>query len=111
MLHHKTTTHSTNSAKTVVQKLIKIDVKAVVCPKCGVPVNGNNAESNSEDRNSFWWNVLGGSFPIVGLILWAVWYKEYPKRAHGICAWSWVGFVISFLSTLFISVIIILSEL
>ena len=32
----------------------KIDVKAVVCPKCGVPVNGNNAESNSEDRNNGW---------------------------------------------------------
>ena len=74
----------------------KIDVKAVVCPKCGVPVNGNNAESNSEDRNNGWWNLLGFFFPIVGWILWAVWHKEYPKRAHGICVWSWVGFGISF---------------
>lgn len=82
----------------------KIDVKAVVCPKCGVPVNGNNAESNSEDRYSFWWSVLGGSFPIVGLILWAVWYKEYPKRAQGICLASWIsigiGLVISSLSSI-----------
>lgn len=70
----------------------KIDVKAVICPKCGVPVNGNN-----EDQNSGWWNLLGFFFPIIGWILWGVWHKEYPKRAHGICVWAWVSFGINFI--------------
>ncbi|MBT8915855.1 zinc-ribbon domain-containing protein [Lactobacillus delbrueckii subsp. bulgaricus] len=68
----------------------KIDVKAVLCPKCGVPVNA------SEDRNNGWWNLVGFFFPIIGWVLWGVWHKEYPKRAHGICVWSWVGFAIGF---------------
>ena len=75
----------------------KIDVKAVMCPKCGVPVNG------SEDRNNGWWNLVGFFFPIIGWVLWGVWHKEYPKRAHGICVTSWIsigiGLVINFLSS------------
>jgi uncharacterized membrane protein YvbJ len=75
----------------------KIDVRAVVCPKCGVPVEGmQNSTNNSEDRNNGWWDLLGFIFPIVGWILWAVWHKEYPKRARGICTWAWISFGISF---------------
>lgn len=74
----------------------KIDVKAVVCPKCGVPINDTQQNGvNPEDRNNGWWNLLGFVFPIVGWILWAVWHREYPKRAHGICTWAWISFGIS----------------
>lgn len=83
----------------------KISDKAVICPKCGVPVAGaQQTQVNPEDKNSGWWNLLGFLFPIVGWILWAVWHKEYPKRARGICTWSWIsfgiGFVIGFFSAL-----------
>lgn len=75
----------------------QIDVRAVVCPKCGVPVSGaQQSQENSGDRNNGWWNLLGFLFPIVGWILWAVWHKEFPKRARGICTWAWIGFGISF---------------
>lgn len=73
----------------------KIDTRAVICPKCGVPVAGVQ-QANSDDKNNGWWNLLGFLFPIIGWILWAVWHKEYPKRARGICTWSWIGFGIGF---------------
>ena len=85
----------------------KIDAKAVVCPKCGVPVNGTNTQTNPEDQNNGWWNLLGFLFPVIGWILWGVWHKEYPKRAHGICVWAWVGFAIGFI----LYIIVLLSAL
>ena len=75
----------------------KIDAKAVICPKCGVPVAGaQQVQVNPDDKNNGWWNLLGFFFPIVGWILWGVWHKEYQKRARGICTWSWIGFGIGF---------------
>lgn len=38
-------------------------------------------EVQKNEEHVFWWGVLGFFFPIIGLILWAVWEKSKPKAA------------------------------
>lgn len=64
----------------------QIDDKAVVCPKCGVPVEGAvypSEQSNKSvaDAPSAGFAVLSFFFPIVGLILWLVWKDATPLKA------------------------------
>lgn len=64
----------------------QIDDKAVVCPKCGVPVEGvtlSNTQANNSvaDAPSAGFAVLSFFFPIVGLILWLVWKDATPLKA------------------------------
>jgi hypothetical protein len=40
-------------------------------------------------------NVLGFFFPIIGLILYAVWNSTTPLRAKAILKWSVIGLVVS----------------
>lgn len=70
----------------------KLDEKAYVCPKCGVIVNNdiNNVNSNV-DKGGIGWSFLGFFFPIVGLVLYLVWKNEKPKSAKA----SLKGFLIS----------------
>lgn len=78
----------------------KIDSKAVVCPKCGVPVAGvslnTTTVAGNEPNPSAWWGVLGFFLPIIGWILYFVFKNEYPKRAHRCAVSAWWGFGISF---------------
>lgn len=77
----------------------QLDEKAVVCPKCGVPVAGATMSGvtpppNAEPKPSAGWGFLGFFFPIVGWILYFVFHKETPKRAHRCAVWAWVGFAV-----------------
>lgn len=58
-----------------------IDDRAVICPKCGIPVSGKKT-TNPNDASSFGWAFLGFIFPLIGLILFLVWHSEYPLRAN-----------------------------
>ncbi|HJF54443.1 MAG TPA: zinc-ribbon domain-containing protein [Limosilactobacillus coleohominis] len=91
--------NDTNSYKFCSHCGAKIDAKAVVCPKCGVPVDGANINNNStvnEPNPSAWWGVLGFFLPIIGWILYFVFKNEYPKRAHRCAVSAWWGFGVSF---------------
>ena len=54
------------------------------CPNCGakLKLNGNNWQSSygkrEEDEPSSGFFVLSCLIPIVGLILYIIWYKDYP---------------------------------
>ena len=62
----------------------QIDDKAVVCPKCGVPVKNATAPDD----------VLGFLFPIIGLILYLVWKSERPLRAKSAGKGALIGFIV-----------------
>lgn len=85
----------------------QIDDKAVVCPKCGVPVNGKRTDP--EDAPSIGFAILSFFIPIVGLILFIVglilflvWRNSCPLRARsagkGALIGAIVNFVIGFIS-------------
>lgn len=48
------------------------------CPECGVNISGQNGRG---DEGSFGYALLSFFIPIIGLVLFIVWNKEYPKRA------------------------------
>ena len=48
------------------------------CPYCGTVCP---PMEKSDDKKSFLWGALCFFFPLVGLILFLVWHKEYPLRA------------------------------
>ncbi len=79
----------------------QIDDKAVVCPKCGVPVNGKRTDP--EDAPSIGFAILCFFFPIVGLILFLIWKDSSPLKAKsagkGALIGVIVGFVAGFIST------------
>lgn len=60
---------------------------AQVCVHCGAYVeNRQSASSTSSEANkpNAGYNILAFFFPIVGLVLWAVWKSKYPLRAKEI---------------------------
>lgn len=76
------------------------------CPHCGKFVesvqysnapyqNGVNAYNNPADDDNLGWGVLGFFFPLIGLILYLVWNKEYPKRAKMCGKGALIGFITS----------------
>lgn len=67
----------------------QIDDKADVCIYCGVKTKDEKTEPTTVvvkpiDKGSFGWGVLGFFFPLVGLILYGIWYKDLPKRARSV---------------------------
>lgn len=66
------------------------------CPECGANVNAQNGQG---DETSFGYALLSFFIPVVGLVLFIIWNKEYPKKAksclNGIIAGvvMWVVFV------------------
>ena len=58
-----------------------------------------NPYPNNNDRPSFWWNTLAFLLPIVGLILFFVFKREYPQRAKYMIIWAAVGFVVNVIYT------------
>ena len=69
----------------------QIDDKAVVCPKCGVPVKNTVAPYDSPSKV---FAVLGFLFPIIGLILYLVGISERPLRAKSAGKGALIGFIV-----------------
>ena len=55
-----------------------IDDGAVICPHCGVE---QRTRAVVNDDGSILWGILGFLIPLVGLILWIVWYDSKPKSS------------------------------
>lgn len=75
----------------------ELNKEAVVCTGCGVPTSNYNkkeTKSKEDDKPSGGYNALAFFFPIVGIILGAVWNSEYPVRSKQIIKWSIIGFVV-----------------
>lgn len=56
---------------------------ACFCASCGEAV-GNTVNANRtpvDEGPTFGWGVLGFFIPLVGLILYLIWMKDYPKRS------------------------------
>lgn len=51
--------------------------EAVLCVKCGCSLS----QTDKDDKPNGGFAVLGFFAPIVGLILFLVWKKEYPRKA------------------------------
>lgn len=55
------------------------------CENCGhsmVYENTNNYQKPiMEEKNTFWWGVLGFFIPVAGLIIFLIWLHERPKSA------------------------------
>lgn len=58
----------------------QIDDQAAFCTKCGCWTTGPRV--NSRDASSAGFAVLSFFIPLVGLILFLVWFDSYPKRAR-----------------------------
>ena len=77
----------------------QIEDEAVICIHCGCPTVNKPIV---KDESSPGANVLGVLFPIVGLILYAAWKNETPRKASGVGTAALIGFVCSLaLSILF----------
>lgn len=72
------------------------------CPNCGAKLkqNGNNWQSSygkrEEDEPSGGFFVLSCLIPIVGLILYIIWYKDYPLKAKSCLKGLIISIVIYF---------------
>ncbi|MFA6860267.1 MAG: zinc ribbon domain-containing protein [Clostridia bacterium] len=72
----------------------EISDEAVVCTGCGVPVKQTKkTQVNPNDSRSTGWAVLGFFFPVIGLILWAVWNNEFPLRSKSIAKGAIIGVI------------------
>lgn len=81
----------------------QIDDKAVICPKCGVPVKNRNL---TNDAPSAGFAVLCFFIPLLGLILYLIWKDEYPLKAKSCGKGALIGVIVSVVITLFYSIII-----
>lgn len=72
----------------------QVDEKAVVCVKCGCALSSYNIP-NTPDVPSTGLNVLSFFFPIVGLILFAVYNDKAPRKAKAAGKWAIISVCIS----------------
>lgn len=81
----------------------KVDENAYICLKCGVVVNNNmyNQNSNIEDKGGFGWGALGFFVPMAGLILYLIWKNERPKTAKSAGIGALVSVVLNILLVIF----------
>lgn len=77
----------------------EIAKEAYVCPKCGVLVKENR--TNSEDKPNTGLNILALFVPIVGLILYITWKKDYPNKAKSILIFALIGWGIRIAFSIF----------
>lgn len=64
----------------------EINEKAVVCPSCGVP------QQVTTEGSSIGYGILSFCIPIVGLILFLLWYDIKPKIAKTSSFCAIIGF-------------------
>ncbi len=67
--------------------------EAVVCPSCGCS-QGNLTPTHRDDSKSFAWALLGFFFPLIGFILYCVWYSTTPLKAHSVGKGALIGLVL-----------------
>lgn len=84
----------------------QIDDKAVICPKCGVPVNNRNL---TNDAPSAGFAVLCFFIPLLGLILYLIWKDEYPLKAKSCGKGALISVIVSVVLTLFYVIIAIVA--
>lgn len=75
--------------------------EAVLCVKCGCSLS----QTNKDDKPNGGFAVLGFFVPIVGLILFLVWNKEYPRKAKSCGKGALIGFIVSTVLTIIWAVI------
>lgn len=78
----------------------EIHDEAVVCPHCGCATgkpfpNQQQKNYNPDDAPNIGYAILGFLIPIVGLILYLIWYSEYPQRAKSAGKGALISFIIS----------------
>ncbi len=88
----------------------EIDDHAAVCPHCGYatknyPAQPSAPQTNPEDKSSFAYALLGFFIPLVGLILFCLWNREYPRRAKSAGVGALVGFLLHTLLSLILDII------
>lgn len=96
----------------------QIDNEAKFCISCGSSVSNSKAEtvkaadgqalysqSNAQDFNvnNTGLNILSFLIPLVGLILYAVFYSKEPVKANGVGKWALIGFIIGIVGYAIIS--------
>lgn len=72
----------------------KVDENAKFCPNCGTQLKNQeasrgyepihqetSAQVNEEDASHFGFALLSFLIPVVGLVLFIIWNKEYPQKA------------------------------
>lgn len=85
----------------------QIDDRAVICPKCGVPVNNNAFSQN--DAPSAGFGILSFFFPLIGLILYLVWKDQSPLKAKSAGTGALIGFIMGIaLTILYIIVVVVI---
>ncbi len=85
----------------------EIHDEAVVCVHCGCSVR-NEPGPKPGDRPNVWFLILGILFPMVGLILFLMYKKEYPKRAKSAAKGAIIGIIAYVLLSLILAAIALL---
>lgn len=74
----------------------QLEEEAAFCPQCGARQSGTMAsKQNGDDAPSFGYAFLAFFFPMIGLILYIVWNKDYPLRAKSCAKGAVIGFIIN----------------
>ncbi len=73
----------------------QIHDEAVVCVNCGTTVLKSANMTNPADKKSGGFATLCFFIPVLGLILYLVWNKEYPLKAKSCAKGGIIGFVLS----------------
>lgn len=65
-------------------------------------------EAKNNERASIFLRIISFLFPIVGLILYCVWNKEYKRKAKDVGIPALVGFILGFIAEMFYYVLIMM---
>lgn len=90
----------------------KVADDAVFCQNCGnkiraevKPQNTGVDKTKNSEEASAWWGVLGFFFPIVGVILFAVWYGEKPDHSKKAGIGAIIGGIISIILSIIVTIL------
>lgn len=82
------------------------------CANCGKKLKDNNrcedcypSPAQNDDNGNLWWAILGFLFPLVGLILYIVWFSSKPNNASA----AGIGAIIGTITKAIIIIVIIIS--
>lgn len=81
----------------------QVDDNAIVCTNCGCRVNADLKKELDEPSTGF--AAIGFFIPVIGLILYLLWYKDYPQRAKSAGKGALIGTVFSFIFGILLTMI------